>query len=106
MLLVVGTTASASAASTKRTQVASTLVPISLQYELGGLNLDAWCKHLGYYGVTLDGSTAYGWKCYTGSGSHVGIDVHAACRWTYNNSTAFAKMLNYYDPNSWKCYTG
>lgn len=105
VLLVVGMTASASAASIKRTQVASTLVPISLQYDIGGLDLDTWCKHLGYGGVSLDGSTAYDWKCYISGGPHVGMDLNAACQWTYNNPTAFSRVLNFYDPYSWRCYT-
>jgi hypothetical protein len=56
-------------------------------------------------GASLDGSTAYDWKCITNSGTHVDISMDDVCAWGYlTNEGAFSQMESLSDPYSWKCY--
>jgi hypothetical protein len=74
-------------------------------YLLGNAtNLDGYCQSLGDTGASLDGNTAYNWKCVTPSGQHVGIDVTAACIWLYNYSQILTRLVDYNNPNSWQCW--
>ena len=78
---------------------------------LGGLNLGAYCRNLGYYGVsgghaqgvTLVDNTVAGWRCTTGF-QLVGINMTNACQWQYNNGAAESAYLNWSDPYSWYCF--
>ncbi len=72
--------------------------------DLGGINLNGYCQAGGYTGVSLDGKTAYDWRCVSQSGQHVGIDMSHACYWQYNNVSIVARMANYYNPSSWQCW--
>lgn len=82
-----------------------TPIPASAPTTLGGAtNLGGYCQSLGDTGVSLDGNTAYNWKCVTPSGQHVGIDVTAACIWQYNDSQILTRLADYNNPNSWQCW--
>lgn len=78
--------------------------------ELGGLNLDGFCRSI--YGSKasshlIQGQGASGWRCkvgntlYTFSGR---TDMHSACKWQYRRSDAMAQPRNWSDPYSWRCY--
>lgn len=68
-------------------------------------NLSGYCQSIGDRSASLDGNTAYSWHCVTSSGSHVGMSLTAACRWQYQDSQAEDRMVNYFDPYSWECFT-
>lgn len=72
---------------------------------LGGIDVDAYCRYLGYSGARLDGSTAYDWHClniYTGwvTGQ---LDMDDACDELYHEP-AVARFANFYYPTSWQCW--
>jgi hypothetical protein len=69
-------------------------------------NLNGYCQSTGYSGAKLTGNTAYSWYCVTSSGQLAGISMTSACRWQYGDSQAEDRMVDYFDPNSWQCFTG
>src|SRR5690349_12616716 len=71
--------------------LAALSVPVSADSTLGGMDLDGYCRSLGYRGVTLTGHTVYDWYCVTNSGSHVGIEINKECNWQYHRNDAYAK---------------
>jgi hypothetical protein len=73
--------------------------------ELGGVNLDGYCRSIGDVRSTLVGKTAYDWRCVTSSGGKAGIDMTKACRWQYNDPEAIDRVSNFYDPYSWRCWS-
>jgi hypothetical protein len=85
---------------------AQSAVPSSIVM-LGGVDLNGYCRSIGNVSASLDGPTAYDWRCVTPSGNHVGIypNITAACHWQYSDSKAVDTMGNFYDPESWRCFT-
>jgi hypothetical protein len=75
--------------------------------KLGGVNLDGYCRSIGYLGTTLVSKNAYGWRCVPSSEGDqlVGINMRSACQWQYNAPKAIDRMGNYHDPYSWKCWS-
>jgi len=75
--------------------------------ELGGLDLGAYCRSVGYADAALTGSTAYDWYCVSGS-RREGLGLDAACRWTYPTENvdrvAVDRIANFYDPRSVTCW--
>lgn len=78
----------------------------------GGINMRAFCQHLGYLDTELDGSTAYDWRCdlfdpNSPTGTYpVPVDtslMNLACQWMYNSPTALARFGDFYTPTSWQC---
>ena len=69
----------------------------------GGVNMDGYCKSIGDRRASLDGKTAYDWRCVTPSGQHVGINMTDACNWQYNWTTV-ARVADFYNPSSWQCW--
>ncbi|HLI56575.1 MAG TPA: hypothetical protein VKY26_06005 [Actinomycetota bacterium] len=74
---------------------------------VGGLNLDAYCQHLGFTNSQVDGpitgpNAAFEWYCTTGT-SQAPINLQAACTYEYPGagSVAYAQDLN--DSYSWIC---
>jgi hypothetical protein len=73
--------------------------------EKGGLDLQGYCTSIGAAnGVRLVGTTAYDWRCVTGAGAQVGMDMDDACQRQYPYEQAvFSRALAVPDPQSWKC---
>lgn len=75
---------------------------------LGGVNLSAYCKSLGYTKATLVHHNVYGWRCYKheGQGLWAGLNVTLACRKQYkrDDNDAYAQYLDFNNPYSWVCY--
>ena len=72
--------------------------------ELGGLDLQRWCKHQGYQKVELVAQNAYGWSCVDSSGGQHSIDMNAACKSEYNRSSAFSHFAAFRNAHSWSCF--
>lgn len=81
---------------------------------LGGVDLDAYCKQRGYAGVHLGNpsdpgswsckTTTCGWTGYDNSSS--GVSVNYACREQYPQySNVWAEAQDWGNAYSWKCYT-
>lgn len=66
-----------------------------------GLDLNKYCSDKGWGRATLVGSTAYSWKCESGSTLR-DMSIEEACHMQYGNNY-HAKYRNYNDPNSWYC---
>jgi hypothetical protein len=75
--------------------------------QLGGLDLNSYCRSVGDTGgVSLDGTTANDWHCVTPTANHVSLDMDDACAWQYRfNEAAFSQYTAATDPYSWKCYS-
>lgn len=73
---------------------------------LGGVNLSAYCKSLGYTKATLVHHNVYGWRCYKhqGQGLWAGLSVTQACKKKYGFDDAYAQYLDFNNPYSWVCY--
>jgi hypothetical protein len=69
---------------------------------VGGLDLNAYCRSIGYASATAIGSTAYDWRCISSSGALGGIDTTRACR-AQHGQIAIDRFVNFYDRNSWEC---
>lgn len=74
---------------------------------LGAPDFKGYCISLGFTGVSVRGPTAYNWACVTQAGTHVHLTVRQqweACNWTFNRDT-IGRVLNFYDPYSWECWS-
>jgi hypothetical protein len=69
----------------------------------GGLDLNTYCRSIGYTTATAIGSTAYDWRCVNSGGALGGIDTLRACRAQYGG-LAMDRFRNFYDRNSWECW--
>ncbi|GIE84623.1 hypothetical protein [Actinoplanes regularis] len=72
--------------------------------QLGGLDVGAYCRSIGYSDAALTGSTAYDWHCVAGDGSQHDLTFEAACRWAYGTDAAVDRIDNFNDPKSVKCW--
>jgi hypothetical protein len=70
---------------------------------LGGTDLNAYCRYVGYTASKLLNNTAYGWVCYTGD-RMAAINVNNACRWQYGLS-AVGDPVDNNNPRSWQCWS-
>jgi hypothetical protein len=74
---------------------------------LGGVNLSAYCQHLGYQTATLVAPKNVNcWRCYkqqNGWQYWTDISVTNACRWQYNNKYAYGWYSQFSNPYSWVC---
>jgi hypothetical protein len=89
------------------TGVTVTLVSAPAFKAVGGLDLSGYCTSVGDIGgATLDGTTAFDWKCVSPSGAHVGISMDDACTWQYRTvEGTFSRFSTISDPYSWSCYS-
>ncbi|MEV6347413.1 hypothetical protein [Actinoplanes sp. NPDC051851] len=71
---------------------------------LGGLDLGAYCRSIGYSDATLTGSTAYDWHCVSGDGALADLTFEAACQWAYSTSEAVDRIGDFTDPTSAGCW--
>lgn len=114
----IGNIASASAGTVDRangtvvlpagaTTVTVTLTTAPTFRAAGGLDLSGYCTSIGDIGgATLDGTTAYDWKCVSSAGTHVTMSLDDACAWQYRTvEGAFARFATMTDPYSWQCYS-
>jgi hypothetical protein len=87
------------------TSVTVTLARPPVFTEKGGLDLQGYCTSIGAVnGVTLAGTTAYDWRCVTGTGAQVAMDLDDACqRQNPHEQAVFARTTAVADPHSWKC---
>lgn len=73
--------------------------------KLGGVpDLDGYCRSIGDQSASLDGNTAYDWRCVTSDGQHNVFSFTDACRWQYKNQQAEDRMVDYSNPDSWECW--
>ncbi|GIF11665.1 hypothetical protein [Actinoplanes teichomyceticus] len=72
--------------------------------QLGGLDLGAYCRSIGYAGAALDGATAYDWHCVAGDGSRHDLTFEAACRSAYGTGDAVDRIGSFTDPTSVRCW--
>jgi TIR domain len=76
---------------------------------LGTANLDEYClTQYPHETVSLELTNAENIQCVHLNDTHVvqrlPIDPQKVCRWQYDQSTAIARLADYYDPASWQCY--
>jgi hypothetical protein len=71
--------------------------------DLGRVDLNAYCRHVGYDASKSLNNTAYGWVCYTDS-RMAAVNVTDACRWQYG-LRAVGQYGDYNNPNSWQCWS-
>ncbi|WP_430789232.1 hypothetical protein [Actinoplanes sp. G11-F43] len=71
---------------------------------LGGLDLGAYCRSVGYTDATLSGPTAYDWHCVRDGGERGDVAFDAACRWTYGSEHAVDRIADFHDPRSVTCW--
>jgi serine/threonine protein kinase len=73
---------------------------------LGTPDWNGYCQATGQGPVTLvTANHAYGWHCT--KATTLGDDANAVCAWTFNrplNQTTNT-VTNFYDPNSWQCWS-
>lgn len=74
------------------------------QRNLGGVNIDAYCKNRFGSGAraVLVENTAWGWRCRIRQ-DLVSLSIDNACRFQYQNQRAYAQTRNSRDPYSWVC---
>jgi hypothetical protein len=70
---------------------------------LGTVDLNTYCRHLGFTGAKLLNNTVYGWVCSTDNQLSV-TNVNYACRWKYG-LRAVSHFTDYNNPNSWQCWS-
>jgi hypothetical protein len=70
---------------------------------IGSVDIGGYCQSIGYIGAILGGANAYGWQCYTSSGVRSSLSMSAACNWQYGPGITIDRMLDYFDPDSWRC---
>ncbi|MEU4240849.1 hypothetical protein [Actinoplanes sp. NPDC026619] len=71
---------------------------------LGGLDIGAYCRSIGFTGATLTGSTAYDWHCVAADGGLGDLTFEAACRWAYSTGEAVDRIGDFRDPASVSCW--
>lgn len=76
-----------------------------LLQKTGDMDLDGYCRYLGYAGVQLDPTqkNVNGWGCLAADGTQVGLDVFDLCRWQYGDWLPYPEYTSYNDPYSWFC---
>ena len=72
--------------------------------QLGGVDLDGYCRSLGHLRVQLDGPTAYDWHCITTIGQRVAISATGACQWSWRQPGALDRLADFNNPYSWQCW--
>src|SRR5437868_1685875 len=105
LTMFAGSSQQAYAASAKSSQ--HTNPDISLTRILGGVDLNGYCKSIGYVRASLDGTTVYNWHCRNANNNAFGISMNSACRWEYPAARplATARPLNFYNAYSWQCFS-
>jgi hypothetical protein len=83
--------------------------PPAAHEQLGGLQLDEFCKSLGYDGVVLtrprlgSGAAIGNWRCSSAGDLHP-FSMEQACKWEYGLDTVQPHFLDRDDAYSWKCF--
>jgi hypothetical protein len=74
-------------------------------HELGGVDLNGYCRYVGYDGAKLLVNNPYGWVCYSNTGEELAaITVNDACQWQYSWDDVGVPPGNN-DPNAWRCWS-
>ena len=71
----------------------------------GDMDLDGYCRSLGYNGARID-PTQYNvnsWGCLKSDGTQAGMDLYDLCRWQYGGRLPYPEYSEYNDPYSWFC---
>jgi hypothetical protein len=72
---------------------------------LGRVDLNKYCKALGYLKAVLTGSTVDTWTCTSSSGAEAPIDPDSACRWQYGSRLVVANVAHFRAPwEHWDCW--
>jgi hypothetical protein len=75
-----------------------------LPRELGGMNLDAYCRSVGAKSAFVHGDTGT-WRCTREGNTAIDIDMNAACRVSYPRVPgAVARQLRPGNLTSWVCF--
>lgn len=70
---------------------------------LGGLDLQAWCRHVGQGDLVLTANNVYSWHCHTSQGEDADIETNAVCRYQYSDPNASSSFTDEDNPYSWYC---
>jgi len=71
---------------------------------LGFLNLQGYCRSLGYVAVRTVGTTYYDWRCVDRNGNDVQFAMRAACQWQYHTPNAIDYTYDFYTATSGSCF--
>jgi hypothetical protein len=73
----------------------------------GGVDVQGYCRAIGYVGVTtVGGSTAYDWSCVSSTGFLLNLtSMTRVCQWQYGFNTIVARFFNFYSTTSWQCWS-
>jgi hypothetical protein len=104
---IVDTTKSTVTLPRGTTEVTVTLAKAPSLSEIGGIDLDGYCRSIGNIGgATLNGSTANAWQCVTSARGRVSLNFDDACAWEHRfNPGALARYSDVNNAYSWKCYS-
>lgn len=73
--------------------------------QLGGVDLNGYCRSVGYGGAKLLANNPYGWVCFnSGDDLMASITVNDACQWQGSWSDVAVPPANN-DPNAWRCWS-
>ncbi|MFC6082789.1 M48 family metalloprotease [Sphaerisporangium aureirubrum] len=72
---------------------------------LGTADLDGFCRSQGAEAAISVADNAYGWRCRLPDGEEGGIWVADVCKWQYSRPSVLERMADYYNPESWECWT-
>jgi hypothetical protein len=85
------------------TSVTITLAAAPSYPQLGGIDLQGYCRSIGDAGASLDGSTSNDWHCVTYTGSHVPMNMDDACQRQYPHNQAAFSQTSGTGPYTWSC---
>jgi serine/threonine protein kinase len=99
-----GTSVAPSTASSS-TASSSLSSPRPSSSRLGGLDLTAWCRHVGQGDLVLTADNVYSWHCHTSNGEDTDIDTNAVCRYQYHDPNVSASFTDADNPYTWYCHS-
>ena len=76
--------------------------------DLGGLDLNTYCRSLGFDHVTSIDPSPSGWRCVTAGGEQVSLSILDACRFQFSDLVAAGFTLttsNSGTAGSWRCHS-
>ncbi len=83
----------------------SPVYALPLLQQAGDMDIDGYCRYLGYNGSRLDPKqqNVFGWGCKRSDGTQAGMDLYGLCKWQYQGALPYPEYSNYNDPKSWFC---
>ncbi|GAA3535011.1 hypothetical protein GCM10022419_013170 [Nonomuraea rosea] len=87
--------------------VAAPLKVQAIDAYLGGVDLNGYCKSIGYDGAKTAGNGFADWRCYIGN-TEVGLSLVSACQWQFSPLVAagypITAQTNGNSAGEWKCH--